>query len=157
MTMDENLDERAKQFKEKMRAEAERMYPGAEWKKINPSELRPAPIRHESLSADLLKTIKQLYDNVGCYLHPTLEQWELGFMRDTHPESEVAVWVQIAMAWQDYHQRYANGKRLEHNEEEKLVGALVSFSMGAVETEQLKVSEKVGRRLLDCYLTAVNQ
>ena len=29
----------------------------------------------------------------------TLEQFEVGFMRDMHPESEVALWCSITAAW----------------------------------------------------------
>jgi len=32
----------------------------------------------------------------------TLEQFEVGFMRDMHPEREVDVWCSITAAWLDY-------------------------------------------------------
>ena len=58
---------------------------------IDPSQLRPGPIRHRTLSPDLLEQIKAVYDAIGKYLDMTLEQFEVGFMRDMHPEREVAL------------------------------------------------------------------
>jgi hypothetical protein len=66
-------------------ADPERQY-------LDPSQLRPGPIRHQSLPPDLLKPIQAVYKVIGPYLDTTLEQFEIGFMRDMHPESEVAVW-----------------------------------------------------------------
>jgi hypothetical protein len=59
---------------------------------IDPSQVRPGPIQHKALSPELLELIGSVYDLIGSYLKTTLEQFEIGFMRDTHPESEVAVW-----------------------------------------------------------------
>ena len=58
---------------------------------IDPKQLRPGPIRNESLPAELLGRIKAVFDVIGPYLNMTLEQFEVGFMRDMHPESEVAL------------------------------------------------------------------
>ena len=57
---------------------------------VDPKRLRPGPIRNESLPPELLEQIKAVFDVVGPYISMTLEQFEVGFMRDTHPESEVA-------------------------------------------------------------------
>ena len=66
---------------------------------IDPSKLRPGPIRNESLPSELLEQIKAVFDVIGAYLNMTLEQFEIGFMRDMHPESEVALWFRITKAW----------------------------------------------------------
>ena len=44
---------------------------------------------------ELLEHIQAVFDVIGPYLDTTLEQFEIGFMRDMHPESEVAVWCSI--------------------------------------------------------------
>jgi hypothetical protein len=58
---------------------------------IDPKQLRPGPIRNESLPPELLEQIKAVFDVIGPYINTTLEQFEVGFMRDMHPESEVAL------------------------------------------------------------------
>ena len=57
---------------------------------------RPGPIRHESLPPDLLGQIRAVYDVIGPYLGMTLEEFEIGFMRDMHPEREVALWCTVS-------------------------------------------------------------
>ena len=62
---------------------------------IDPSELRSGPIRHDSLPPELLEHVRAVFDVVGPYLNTTLEQFEIGFMRDMHPEDEVAIWCGV--------------------------------------------------------------
>jgi hypothetical protein len=81
----------------------------------------------------------------------TLEQFEVGFMRDMHPESEVALWYSIAAKWLDYHEKYLGGGELAVEEEKKLLAALISISTGVEDLSKLGVPAKVGRRLLACY------
>jgi len=66
---------------------------------VDLSQLRPGPIRHESLPPKLLEMVKAVYDVIGQYLGMTLEQFEIGFMRDMHPERELAIWCSITKAW----------------------------------------------------------
>ena len=58
-----------------------------------------------SLSPELLDQIKAVFDVIGLYIGITLEQFEIGFMRDMHPESEVALWCSITAAWLAYHDK----------------------------------------------------
>jgi hypothetical protein len=48
----------------------------------------------------LLDQIKAVFDVIGPYIHMTLEQFEIGFMRDMHPEGEVALWCSITASCQ---------------------------------------------------------
>ncbi len=73
---------------------------------IDPRQLRPGPIRHESLPPVLLEQIKAVFDVIGSYLGMNLEQFEIGFMRDMHPENEVALWCSITAAWLAYHEKF---------------------------------------------------
>jgi hypothetical protein len=81
----------------------------------------------------------------------TLEQFEIGFMRDMHPEREVALWCNITLAWVDYHEKYLGGDTLPEEDENKLLGTLVVISAGVDDVSKLKVPAEVGRRLLECY------
>jgi hypothetical protein len=59
----------------------------SEPERIDPRKLRPGPIRHESLPPVLLQRIGAVFGVIGPYTGMTLEQFEVGFMRDMHPES----------------------------------------------------------------------
>ena len=118
---------------------------------VDPNDLQPGPIRHETLPPELLEHIRAVYDVIGPYLGTTLEQFEIGFMRDMHPESEVAVWCSITAAWIAYHEKHLGNEFLPDDEEGKLVGTLVAISTGLKDAAMLGVPEEVGRRLLECY------
>jgi hypothetical protein len=117
----------------------------------NPKELRPGPIRHESLPVELLEQIEAVYDVLRPYLGTTLEQFEIGFMRDMHPKSEVLVWYRIAAAWLAYHEKFLKDEELPAEQEKKLVGALIAISTGAEEVEKFGVPVEVGLKLLASY------
>ena len=48
---------------------------------VDPKDLQPGPIRHDTLRAELLEHIRAVYDVIGPYFDTTLEQFESGFMR----------------------------------------------------------------------------
>lgn len=118
---------------------------------VDPNQLRPRPIQHESLSPELLEHVRAVYDVVGPYLATTLEQFEIGFMRDAQPESEVAVWCSITAAWIDYHEKHLGDEVLPDEDEKKLLAALIAISTGVEDMEALGVPADVGRKLLACY------
>lgn len=93
------------------------------------AELREGPIRHESLPAELQEAVEWSFKVVGHYVHLTLEQWELGFMRDMHPASEIRVWCRIAQAFIRYHEERGLPLRDEATERQ-LIGTLISVSTG---------------------------
>ena len=53
----------------------------------------------------------------------TLEEFEIGFMRDLHPEREAAIWCSIAGAWAAYHEKHLHGFEQDEEEEKKLIAA----------------------------------
>ena len=125
-------------------------------KKRVPAAAAPAakhkpPARHESLPPDLLGPIKAVYDVIGRHIDMTLEQFEIDFMRDMHPEREVALWCGIAKAWLAYHEDYLGNETLPNEEERKLLGALVAISTGVEDVSKLNVPVEVGRSLVQCY------
>jgi hypothetical protein len=103
------------------------------------------------LSPDLLNQIKIVYDVIGPYIGMTLEQFEIGFMRDRHPESEIALWFSITKAWLAYHEDFLGNERLANEEEQKLLGALIAISTGIEDVSKLNVPVEVGRKLIQCY------
>lgn len=97
---------------------------------VDLSKLRPGPIRHESLPPELLEQIKAIHDVIGKYLGMNLEKFEIGFMRDMHPDREVALWGSITAAWIGYHEKYLKDEVLPDEAEKKLLGALIGISTG---------------------------
>lgn len=118
---------------------------------IDPSQIRQGPIRHETLDPMLLEQIRTVYDVLGQFFNQTLEQFELGFMRDTDPEHEVVIWTAIMVVWIDYHEQYLDDVVMSDADEKKLLAALISISAGVDDPSKLDVPAKIGQRLLDCY------
>lgn len=118
---------------------------------VDPNKLRPGPIRNESLPPDMLEQIRAVYDVIGPYVSTSLEQFEIGFMRDANPADEVAVWCSITAAWIAYHEKHLGDELLPDEDEKKLIGALISVSTGVEDLAVLGVPPDVGRKLLDCY------
>jgi len=118
---------------------------------IDPDKLRPGPIRHDSLPPELLEYVRAVYDVIGQYLGTTLEQFEIDFMRDVHPEDEVAIWCSITAAWIAYHKEHLDDELLPENDEKKLLAALLAISSGVEDVDALGVPVDVGRKLLACY------
>ncbi len=122
-----------------------------EFESIDPNQLRPGPIRNESLPSEILEQIRAVYDVIGHYLDTTLEQFEIGFMRDSNPSDESIVWCSITAAWIAYHEKYLDDELLPKEDENRLLGALISISTGVEDLEVLSVPVEVGRKLLACY------
>ena len=118
---------------------------------VDPKQLRPGPIRNESLPPELLDQIKAVFDVIGPYINMTLEQFEIGFMRDMHPEREVALWCGSTTAWLNYHQNYLTSEPLPDDQERHMLGALVAISTGIDDLSKLNVPQEVGRRLIECH------
>src|ERR1700733_7590387 len=106
---------------------------------VDPSKLRPGPIRNESLPPELLGQIKAVFDVIGPYIGMTLEQFEIGFMRDMHPQSEVALWFRITKAWLAYHEDFLGNETLPNEDERKLLGALIAISTGIEDVSKLNL------------------
>jgi hypothetical protein len=88
------------------------------------------------LPSDLLGQIKAVYDVIGPHIDMTLEQFEIDFMRDMHPQREVALWCGIAKAWLGYHEDFLGNEKLPNEKEWKLLGALVAiFSVSVHEVK----------------------
>jgi len=118
---------------------------------IDPKNLRPGPIRNEALSPELLEQIRAVYDVIGPYVSTSLEQFEIGFMRDANPEDEVAIWCSITAAWLAYHEQHLDDDLLPDEDEKKLLAALITISTGVEDLAVLSVPPEVGQKLLDCY------
>ena len=116
-----------------------------------PKRISPGPIRHESLSDEMLEQARAIFEIVGPYLSTTLEQFEITIMRDAAPEDELGIWASITAAWLDYHKQFLDDELLPVDKEKALLAALIAISTGVEDVAVLPVSPDVGKKLLDCY------
>jgi hypothetical protein len=115
------------------------------------NDIKPGAIRHETSPPEFREQTEAVHRLIGRYLGQTLEEFKIGFMRDSRPEGEVAIWCRIATAWYEYHDRFLGGDRLPDDQEEKIVAALIAISAGEEDVHSLPVAAEVGARLLTYY------
>ncbi|MEX1231128.1 MAG: hypothetical protein WEB58_12860 [Planctomycetaceae bacterium] len=118
---------------------------------IDPKNIHPGPIRHESLSDEMLEEVRSIFEIIGPYIEMTLEQFEITLMRDTSPEDEVV--TEPALRQRGSTTTSCTETRISspRSNEKKLLAALIAISTGVEDVEKLGVSAEVGRKLLACY------
>lgn len=127
-----------------------------EFRYVDPKDLRPGPIVNKDLPAELLEQIAAIYEVIGPYISTTLEQFEISFMRDANPESEVAIWSVITGTWIKYHEKYLDDALLPDEDEKKLISALIAISTGIDEPDKLSIDPEIGRGLIECWNELTN-
>jgi len=73
---------------------------------VKATDIKSPPIRHEDIDA-LLPVIRWQWRHLKQYATGcrAFEDWERGFLQDTHPGSEVAVWTQGTYAFLEFTHR----------------------------------------------------
>ena len=73
---------------------------------IDPETLNQGPLRQEEID-DLLPFLRWQWRPLGKYATwcRSFEDWELGFMRDSHPAIEVGQWMKCAYAMLEFSHR----------------------------------------------------
>lgn len=125
-----------------------------ELRRISGDELKKiklGPIRHTE-GLDPLQTAwaRSLYRRVGYVIEPSFEQWELGFMRDMHPTSELWLWEAISRTVESYLSDHPEA------DVDETVGLTTGVTVGAEfeqETEQTRDlrrrSQEIRNRIAD--------
>ena len=121
--------------------------PRREW--VDLKELRPGPIRHASLSDELLTKIRRIHSVFVEVDGTTLEERETQLRRDVHPEIEVATWEQMADAFE----RFCGSRELSHDAMRDVYSLVLMRSMTSVadalkRVERTVLSEEDARRVL---------
>jgi hypothetical protein len=104
-------------------------------KSIPVSQIRSGKIRHKSLSPEQEEIARQIYASCGHLVYPSFEQWELGFLRDSEPSQELAIWRAIAQTFERLHALYPN------KDQKQLLGQVVTYSMGGTPTAFPEIAE----------------
>jgi hypothetical protein len=93
--------------------------------RIKLSDLREGPIQHpEGTPPELERVLRWQYRHVGHLVHPTYEQWELGFMRDANMVQEIALWTRMTWAALESQRRHPERDR------DAVFRSILGLSMG---------------------------
>jgi hypothetical protein len=68
-------------------------------KNINPRDLKPGPIRRASLQPELTLRIEVTRTTLAEVFPISADEWLDGFLRDLHPELEIAWWERVARCY----------------------------------------------------------
>ena len=71
--------------------------------KLVDGEIRFSPLRREALPPELEVAVRDVWNRCAKFCSiPSFEEFEVQFLRDTHPEQEVRVWQKIAAEFETY-------------------------------------------------------
>ena len=101
---------------------------------VNPKDLKLGPIRHEELTEGQLERVRMIYQCVGPFIGTPFEQFELNFLRDTHPEREIHIWSCIVFAHQKFLMRKPN---ISMAEVRRAFYCILLISMGATRPDDI--------------------
>src|SRR5882672_3054948 len=76
-----------------------------EIRNVDPANIQRGPLRRESLTKGQEQRVAAIYRYIAPYFTTTLEQFEITFLRDSDPDSELNVWEAIVGAHSDFLQR----------------------------------------------------
>jgi len=101
-------------------------------RKVKFSDIQPGPVRGE-LTDEQSEKLKTIYKICGHLNAPTLEEFELGFMRDLNPDNEIRIWSHISLAFYKAMQRYP--KQMPKTEAEMILTCFILMSMNGPDTQ----------------------
>jgi hypothetical protein len=88
------------------------------------TDIRPSPIRHETLPPDLVSRIRLLRASlIGPYTH-SMAFWLDGFKRDAHPSREIMHWEHLAAVYLEYTTMTPNLDAEQHKRVFQVVSSL---------------------------------
>ncbi|OQP54326.1 hypothetical protein A4H97_22855 [Niastella yeongjuensis] len=95
-------------------------------KTINPKELTPSPVIHDSLSAEQLEKVKKIQRIFEEVNPSTLEETADDFKRDENPDNEIAIWLAMANAYEQFTSKH---KSLDINKKTEAYRLILMRSM----------------------------
>lgn len=116
------------------------------------SDLKPGPIRHETLPENLLLRIKLVHEVLSEVYDVPFAKFARNFQRDMHPQDEVTVWERIAVAYLGL----VKGKNLSQDEKRAIFGDLLGISLSTKEMllEKLNAGDQDDVTFIAAYLEA---
>jgi hypothetical protein len=108
------------------------------------------PLRHPPFDVEVRALLTTMWDALADVLHMTLEEWEHGFRKDTHPEREIAIWLNIVEAYQ----HFTAGRPLGLGQKKDIFAVIMNcFNVGVdialLVTNCATLSKKRQRQIVD--------
>ncbi len=103
--------------------------------------IKRSPIRNPSLPDALLDRVRAIHERIRDAYTVNLEQFEIGFMRDGHPEKQVAVWERISVAFEKV------TKAMPELEKKLVLRTLLAYSMMALTAKEQ--ADPVVKRIIE--------
>ena len=69
---------------------------------VNRSDLQLGDIKHSSFVGDRSLKVLQIQNELSEVYSMTYEDWELGFRRDTNPDSEISIWLNLCAFYNEF-------------------------------------------------------
>ena len=121
-----------------------------EW--IDPAKVVPGPIQHDKLTEDQMSQIRHLQKVFAEVMPSSVEKWAEDFRRDLNPDNEIAIWENMAAAYEAY-----TSSRVLTLEAKKDVFQVVLLRSASSEEEVLKhlklktLTEKDAKEIMARY------
>src|SRR4051812_14453083 len=80
------------------------------------------PIRHPPFSEDVRQVLRLIQDTFKVVRPLSLEEWEDGFRRDTHPEKEIGIWANMAGAFR----HFTEGRDLDADQQRDIFAVILA-------------------------------
>ncbi|HEY8915610.1 MAG TPA: hypothetical protein VIM87_04200 [Chitinophaga sp.] len=88
---------------------------------VNPGDLTLSPVAHDTLSADQIEKIKRIQAAFAEVNPGSLEETITNFKRDRHPDGEIAIWLAMANAYEQFISKHAGAPLDKKKEVYKLI------------------------------------
>jgi hypothetical protein len=98
---------------------------------MDPNDIQISEVVHDTLTTDQIDKIKKIQSTFEEVYPVSLEQTITDFKRDQNPDSEIAIWLQMA----DAYEKYLNSKqgKLDLNTKKEVYKLILSRSMMSAE------------------------
>lgn len=121
---------------------------------MNPNDIQLSEVVHDSLSADQVQRIKKIQSTFAEVYPVSLEETLTNFKRDQNPDSEIAIWLQMASTYEKYLSSRQN--KLDLNTKKEVYKLILSRSMmpdeeAIVNSKLIILTEKDAKEVLGYY------
>jgi hypothetical protein len=124
---------------------------------VNPNDIQLGEVVHDSLTLDQIDKIKRIQTTFEEVYPVSLEETITNFKRDQNPDSEIAIWLQMADAYENY-LNIKKGK-LDLNAKKEVYKLILSRSMmpdeqAIINSKLTILTEKEAKEVLGYYSAA---
>ncbi len=121
---------------------------------MNPNDIQVSEVVHDSLTTEQIDKIKTIQSTFAEVYPVSLEETITNFKRDKNPDSEIAIWLQMADAYKKY--LSTRQDKLDLNTKKEVFKLILSRSMmsdeEAIANSELTIlTEKEAKEVLSYY------